>query len=101
MTELEQGALRAFDDLVRRSGQILTVGTGSVRGLVNLIEPENAQHTLESDEGQDAIVKVKRSDWPNGLERKGVNFDMGNDLNFRIKSARKDTLFWIFRCKVY
>lgn len=101
MTEIEQNALESFNERVSYNGKLFAVGDVSVLGLSNMTEPENATYSLEDGEGQDAIVKVLRSEWPDGSERKGTFFDQAKGgLSFRIKSARKDTLFWHFRCTV-
>jgi hypothetical protein len=101
VTELEQASLDAFNTLVSHGGMTLNVGTSVVQGLVEFIEPENSNYSLEDGEGQDSIVRVKRSDWPTGYNRQGSVFTITDTSNFRIKSARMDPLFWIFRCEVY
>ena len=102
MTDLEQASLDAFNDLVLRGGKTFLVATKSVQGVAQFIEPENAERTLEQDEGQDAIVRVLKSDWPAGSNQKGTSFEItAESLNFRIKNSRQDPLFYTFRCKVY
>tara|TARA_R110000772_G_scaffold83288_2_gene176117 strand:+ start:9994 stop:10302 length:309 start_codon:yes stop_codon:yes gene_type:complete len=102
MTELEKSSLDSFLDLLSHSGKTLLVGSKSVRALVELIEPEDATYSLENTEGQDAIVRVKKADFPLTHKRPGSLFSIEEDeLNFRIKSTRLDTQFFIFRCEVY
>lgn len=98
MTELEQASLDAFNELVSHGGKTLTVGGQSVQALVQFIEPENAQYTLEAGEGQDVIVQALQTSWPAGYDRKGKSFTIPDTFNFRVKSSRKDGLFWFLRC---
>jgi hypothetical protein len=102
MTEHEQASIDAFNDLLSVSGKTFTTESRSVRGLVQLIEPENANYTLETGEGQDAIIQVLREDLPTQADRQGTKWEIEDDgLNFRIKSSRKDSLFYHLRSEVY
>jgi hypothetical protein len=99
-TNLELASLEAFDDLLAHAGKSLAVGGEAVQGLVQFIEPENAVYSLEKGEGQDAKVKVKISDWPSGYDRQGRTFAITSLFNFRVKNARRDTLFIEMLCEV-
>ena len=100
-TNLETASLEAFDDLVSHAGKTFSVGNEAVQGIVQFIEPENARYSLEAGEEQDAIVQVKKEEWPAASMRQGTSFEITGSHSFRIKSTRSDTYFNFMRCKVY
>lgn len=99
MNALGQAALEAFSELLAHGGKTLTVGSNTPKALIQLIEPQHAQYSLEKDEGQDALIQVLKSDWPT-TPRSGESFSDEDSLEYRITNVRGDHLFWHFRCAV-